>query len=420
MTLSSAAFEKLSGSADEAPYTDFSPTWRNRAETAISHGALTNSKRPRCFVDGIYPTHVSRGRGPYVWDAEGKLYVDYIMGLGSTVLGYADTEIGEAISKQWLRGATLSLSTDLEVEVAERVKELFPFIDRVRFLKTGSDACSAAVRIARTATGRRRVLSSGYHGWHDEFVSMTPPACGVTGSFDVEPFREISQINSETAAVIVEPILLDASDERRKWLGDLRAACTAAGAMLIFDEVITGFRVPALSVSTMWGVHPDLACFGKAIASGMPLSVVGGRKEVMECGEYFVSSTFAGETLSLAAARETIRLLTSGKYEMELLWTKGRRFADAVSSLFPGLRITGYPTRGVFEGDPEMKALVWQESCRAGVLFGASWFYTFAHISEDDAVLNTLNDISIRIKTGSVKLIGKMPESPFAQKVRSA
>lgn len=396
-------------------------TWRNRAELSIAHGALTNSKRPKSFVDGVYPTHLTHGRGCYVWDTDGTRYVDFVCGLGCNILGYGNGEVASAIYERAALGVTLSLGTQTEVLAAEKVKELFPFIDRVRFLKTGSDACSAALRIARTYRGLGRVLSEGYHGHDDEFVSLTKPALGVYGEYQIEPFHGLEQIEEDVCAVIIEPIMTDMSDARIAWLRQLRAKCDETKTVLIFDEVITGFRFPKLSVSSHFGITPDLICLGKAIANGLPLSVVGGKKEIMECGQYFISSTFAGDTISLAAGLKTMTLLQN-KYEVQYLWERGGFFLENFNSLWPEkIRIEGYPTRGAFKGDEETIALFCQEACNAGLLFHPkSWFFNFGHLDVIDQVLSTCRDIVTRLKTGAVTLRGEMPMAPFAAKVRSA
>lgn len=393
-------------------------SWKNRAELSIANGALTNSKRPSALVEGVYPTHLTRGQGAYVWDTSGKRYVDYICGLGTNILGYGNEEISREINSAARNGLCLSMGTTAEVLAAEKVKECFPFIDQVRFLKTGSDACSAAVRIARAATNREWILSEGYHGWDDGFVSLTPPAAGVFDSFRYEKFTDLTQINRDVAAVIVEPVLLDASHARIEWLNRLRDECTKFGVLLIFDEVITGFRYPKLGVSTCHGIEPDLICLGKAIANGMPLAVVGGKRSVMEGGPYFISSTYAGETATLAAATKTMTLLQT-KYRVDDLWEKGRAFISRFNELAPDLiAIQGYPTRGAFVGEQLAKALFWQECCKAGILFGPSWFFNFCHAELSDTVLGTCKDVLSRIKTGSVKLEGALPVAPYAQKVR--
>lgn len=396
-------------------------TWHRRAQDCIAHGALTNSKRPECLVKGVYPTHLKRGSGCFLWDVSGKKYVDFICGLGTNLLGYGDDEIAAVISNQARLGACLSLGSEMEVLAAEKVKELFPFIEQVRFLKTGTDACNAAVRIARTKSGRIKVLSSGYHGWGDEFVALSPPALGVNLGSNVYPLVEVSAIDSETAAVIVEPVMTDLSDARIEYLKAVRAKCDEVGALLIFDEVITGFRFPNYSFTNTYGILPDLICLGKAIANGMPLAVVGGKKSVMSCGEYFVSSTYAGDTLSLAAAIKTMTLLQT-KYKIDYLWDKGAEFIKRFNEICAGVvKIEGYNTRGVLKGGNDLlKALFMQEAVKGGLLFGPSWFFNFKHIPEIDAVLNVVKDVITKIKSGNVKLEGEMPSSPFAQKLREA
>lgn len=393
--------------------------WTLRSQDSIAQNALTNSKRPECFVKGVFPTHISRAIGPFVWDTSRNKYIDFICGLGSNILGYANNSVNAAIYQQMINGTTYSLSSELEVLLAEKMKEIVPFIERVKFLKTGTEACLAAIRIARAKTGRSTVLSHGYHGWGDPFVSLTPPALGISSQTGISPFKLLEDINGETAAVIIEPILCDLSERRIDELQALRRKCTQEGALLIFDEVITGFRFPKFSVSNHLNIQPDLIVMGKAMGNGMPISFVGGSKDIMNCGEYFVSSTFAGETLSIAASLKVIELLQTKKYNLEVLWERGQYFKDKFNSMCPeNLKLTGYPTRGVFEGDLTTKALFWQESVKAGILFGSSWFINFSHLPYIDNVLNVLQDILTRIKTGSVELEGELPQSPFAQKAR--
>lgn len=399
--------------------TAFDLPLKSRSDECIAQGALTNSKRTECLVRGVYPTHVSRGEGCYLIDTRGNRYVDFICGLGSNILGYADEEVTNALADAAKDGCSLSLASSLEVQVAERVKELFPCIDKLKFLKTGTEACLAAIRVARAATGKKFVYSEGYHGWSDEFVGMTPPHLGVNPSGYMRKLpAQFHEMAADTAAVIIEPVSTDASDSRRAWLQSLRDYCTEHDIALIFDEVITGFRWPKFSVTNLWGITPDLICLGKAMGNGMPISVVGGSRKFMDCGEYFVSSTFAGERLSLAAAYKTMELLQT-KYPLQTLWDAGEKFLKHFNQLEPEkVWIEGYPTRGAFRGDDLIKALFWQEACKAGLLFGPSWFFNFKHIAVADQVLNGCADIFRRIRLGGVKLEGEMPRSPFAAKMR--
>lgn len=395
--------------------TDFK--WNRRAQNAIGQAYGTNSKRPETFVKGVYPTHVSRGSGAFLWDTGGKKYLDFICGLGTNLLGYSNERLVTAVSDWLRRGWSHSLATPLEVETAEKLKELFPFADCFKFLKSGSEACNAALKMARAATGRSLVLSDGYHGIGDDFISLSEPALGVPKRTWIKPL-ELDAIGKDVAAVIIEPVITDWSDERRAWLNDLRDRCTKAGAVLIFDEVITGFRWPKYSVSGMWNIRPDLICIGKAMAGGLPLAAVGGSRDILSGREYFVSSTYAGETLSLAACMATCHALQTN-YLPETLWERGQHFLSVFNGLWPeGVTIEGYPSRGVLKGEPLHKALFMQEACKAGLLFGPSWFLSFPAAEQASFVFETLKGVMHRIRSGGVQLEGEMPTSPFAQKVR--
>ncbi len=407
-------------------------SYTERARNCIAQERLTNSKRRSVFVDGVYPTYVSHGKGPYLYDLEGKEYVDFICGLGSCLFGYADPQTQMAIEKQLRFGITHSLSTPIEVQVAEKIKDAFPFIDLVKFTKTGTEACLAAIRIARAYQWSKYdhrtspdyvpdiIASEGYHGWSDEFVSLTPPSLGVKEQCQIEKLdTELneSQIR-RSAAVIVEPIITDISESRIQWLRRLRKVCTEQETVLIFDEVITGFRFPGMSVAKHYGIEPDLIVLGKALGNGMPISVVGGKKEIMNCGEYFISGTFYGETLSLSAAYTTIMQLQTNK-NLNQLWIRAGDFLKDFNEIAPDIiKIDGYPTRGVLSGTPENKALFMQECCKAGILVGPSFFIGFQHLPLLDSAISAFKDIILKIRTGSVQLEGLMPQSPFAQKQR--
>lgn len=388
-----------------------------RAKAAIAHGALTNSKRPESLVKGVYPTHIKMARGAKCWDTAGNQYLDFICGLGSTIIGHNNDSVAAAMQSQLRYGVLFSLGSDVEVLAAEKIKEIIPFGQKVRFLKTGTEASNAAIKIARAYTGRDLVLSDGYHGWSDDFVSLTPPAKGVPKRDFIKKL-DTNNIDETVAAVIVEPIITDFSPERTQWLRDLRDRCTKTGALLIFDEIITGLRFPELTFSKHSGIYPDLILLGKAIANGMPLSVVAGKNEVME-SDYFVSSTYAGECLSLRAMMATLHEIQTRPYQE--LWEHSHDFQTKFNNLAPEtVRLDGYGTRGVFVADQLNKTLFLQEAVRSGILMGPSFFFGFQHIEYKEMVLNTLNEILVRIKTGNVKLQGELLQTPFAQKVREA
>jgi glutamate-1-semialdehyde aminotransferase len=293
-------------------------TLLDRQRLSLGQGALTNSKRPSCFVEGVYPIAIDWGRGCEVWDTKGKRYIDFICALGTNLIGYGHTEIVDTIFKQVQRGILFSLGTPQEVYTAERLKGIFPFVDCVKFLKSGSEACTAAVRIARANRPERKLIySDGYHGWHDEFVSLAPPHYGVMDHTQIGKLPErLEDIDPRACAIILEPVLTDASPTRIEYLRTLRDFCTRHGVLLIFDEIITGFRFPKWSVSTTYGITPDLICLGKAIAGGMPLSVVGGtspRAPIMarRCRLRSLKRSFSSFTRSFPLSTSGIRVRNS-------------------------------------------------------------------------------------------------------------
>ena len=401
-----------------------------RAQKCIAQTYLTNSKRPESLVKGVYPTHLKKGRGCYVWDHAGKKYMDFITGLGTNLLGYANETVNSAVISALGDGNLFSLGSEHEVLTAEKLKELFQFVDCFKFLKSGSEACSAAIRIARAHTNRDVILSEGYHGWHDEFVSLSSPAIGVPAvhrsidwktSYRLDKYEWPEEYGwSKVAAVIIEPIITDLSPARIEWLKELREKCTNNGVLLIFDEIITGFRFPKFSVAAYTGITPDLICLGKAMANGFPLAAVGGKFNVMNGQEYFVSSTYAGCIDALVACRKVCELLQKS-YNLGDLWERGGDFMKAFNSIWPEkITIEGYPTRGIFKGDMDVRNLLMQEACFAGILLGPSPWFNFPLAKESFGVIDTLRDIIHNIQKGSVSLVGDAPQSPFAQRVRES
>lgn len=397
--------------------------WQSRAERCIAQeGALTNSKRPSCMVRGAYPTHFSSGHGPHLRTPGGQSYLDYICALGTCILGYSDDYVNTAIRKGAASGILFSLASTHEVEFAEKIKEIFPFIEKIKILKSGSEGCAAALTIARayqrTKNNRSVVLSAGYHGYTNEFTSLKPPAHGVVVDFPIATLRDFGQLSDPNiAAVIVEPVELDCSDARKDWLLELRSLCDKFGILLIFDETITALRVPGLSVASMFGITPDLFVAGKALANGMPISIVGGKAEIMESCEYFISTTFAGEILTFNAALATINVMQNSHME---LWETGLYFAEKFNSLAPEIvKLEGYATRGTFIGDPYKKALFFQEACNRRILFGPSWFIGLSHTKDIiDVTISECKKIMNDIKKYKVELYGEIPKSPFSEKIR--
>lgn len=262
------------------------------------------------------------------------------------------------------------------------------------------------------------VLSEGYHGFNQEFVSLTPPANGIPPHEHIEkldPSLNEDQI-AGVAAVIVEPVITDFSETRIEWLRQLRELCTKHETVLIFDETITAFRFPNLCVAKEFGIEPDLIVFGKALANGLPISVVGGKAKLMD-SDYFVSTTFAGDTTAITAAMLTLQ---TAKAKVPAIVDQAERFQKAFNEINKELiYIDGYPMRGVFKAKDDLtKALFFQEMVKAGVLFGSSFFWCEPHAEDAQFVLKLCRENLTRIANGAVMLEGEMPVTPFAQKQR--
>lgn len=296
-----------------------SEQWLARALKTIPLGSQTFSKSKTQYPYGVSPYFIERGAGSHVWDADGNEYVDFIMSLAAVTLGYQDPDVTEAVRRQLDIGVIFSLPHRLEMEVAEAIVEAVPCAEMVRFGKNGSDATAGAVRLARAVTGRDRVAVCGYHGWQDWYIGATARHKGVpaavrqlTHTFlynDLPSLTELfDRYPREFAAVILEP--MNVAAPAPGFLQGVKDLAHRHGALLIFDETITGFRYELGGAQQRFGVVPDLATFGKGLANGYPVSAVAGRAELMKTmEEIFFSFTFGGELLSLAAAKATLAKL---------------------------------------------------------------------------------------------------------------
>jgi glutamate-1-semialdehyde 2,1-aminomutase len=312
--------------------------WRARAAAAIPGGTSTGSKRPDAMfgpgVDG--PTHITEAVGCRLRTADGAWLIDLTAALGAVSLGYADPAVTEAVIRAAQRGPVAGLPYTEEVTLAERLREVIPSAERARFLKTGAEACAAAVRIARAYTGRDRVLGSGYFGWLDWWSPAAGAPANAYADYTHLPFNDmdawrtaLADVDDALAAVIVEPLVEELADVA--WLEELRAHCDRVGAVLIFDEVKTGFRLHRGGAQAMLGVTPDLTTLGKAMANGYPLAAVVGKTEVMATAERtWISSTLATELTALAAAHAVFDAHSSRDVCAELAGN-GRGLRDAIA-----------------------------------------------------------------------------------------
>ncbi len=390
-----------------------SDEYYNRALGLIPCASQTLAKGATQFVKGVAPKFLQRGKGSHVWDVDGNEYIDFNMGVGPLSLGYAYDVVDEAIRKQLEGGITFSLVHPLEVEVAELLRDIIPNAESIRYSKTGADVTSAAVRIARAYTGREKVLCCGYHGWHDWYVStMAARDKGIpqstkdlTHTFsynDIESVRE--SLDEDTACVILEPFVFEAPKDN--FLHELKEACEKNGTLLIFDEMWTGFRVALGGAQEYFGIKADLACFSKAIANGMPISVLTGRKDVMNLleNDIFFFTTFGGEALSLAATMATVNELRD-KNVPEYLARQGRELKDGYNAIAEELEMdytkcSGFDCRTIVTfdasaGDPLLlKSLVQQEMIKRGILWGGFHNMSYSHTDKDvEYTLSAYRDV---------------------------
>ena len=286
----------------------------DRALKSIPLASQTFSKSLTQYPRGVSPFFIEKGKGARVWDVDGNEYVDFVNSLAAVTLGYCDKDVDEAVQEQMKSGVTFSLPHKLEMEVAEKLIEIIPCAEKVRFAKNGTDATSAAIRIARAYTGKEHIAVCGYHGWQDWYIGSTTRDLGVpqsikdlTHKFEYNNIKSLEKIFQEQklACVIIEPMNIEYPKD--DFLKGVKELAHRNNALFILDEIITGFRYSLGGAQELFGVTPDLATFGKGMSNGYPLSAVVGSNEVMQKVEdIFFSGTFGGETLSLAAASKII------------------------------------------------------------------------------------------------------------------
>ena len=373
----------------------------NRAKELIPSQTQTLAKGPTQWVNGVAPKYLVKGKGARVWDVDGNEYIDYNMGIGPLVLGYCIEEIDRAIKTQINDGITFSLMHPLEVETSEMIQRMIPNAESIRFSKTGCDVTSAAIRLSRAYTNRERVLCCGYHGWHDWYISVTDRNRGIPDStadlVNTFNYNDIDSlllsIDKTVACVILEPVIFEKPDN--DFLNKVAEICKANGSLLIFFFFWTGFRMANGGAQEYFGIKPDLATYSKAIANGMPLSVLTGRKEVMRLLEkdVFFFTTFGGEALSLAAALATIKFILKNNV-VEHLYKQGKKLREGYNQIASGLgmmytKCTGYDFRSIITfnssaGNPlEMKSLVQQEMIRNGILWGGFHNVSYSHTDSE-------------------------------------
>lgn len=359
-----------------------------RAAKSIVSQTQTYSKQSCRFVEGVYPEYAISGHGPILNTANGS-YIDYVCGLGTNILGYADPRVNEAVKLQVDNGTLFTLPNEKEILLAEKIKKMIPSIELCRFLKSGSEAVSAGIKIARAYTGRDVVLSNGYHGWHDWSTPITEMRDGTPTTYDstILPFTYGDLDGLETllkankvACVVLDPYIFDAPSPT--YLSKLVKISHKYGALVLFDEVVTGIRWSKYAVQNEYGVKPDLTALGKALANGFAISCIGGSKKVMSVLDNgcFVSSTYGGDLVGISAALACLDIVTSEDVPSRLE-ESGAFLQIGLNDI--GIACDGAPFRQRMKfPSVEHKALFWQECVKRGVLFGAAQHTSLSHTSQ--------------------------------------
>jgi glutamate-1-semialdehyde aminotransferase len=322
-------------------------------------GGVLGARKPSDFIEGEYPIFLDSGKGSRLTDVDGNEYVDFLCGYGPIILGYREEEVDDAVIRQIKdKGFCFTLTQRYQNQLAKKLRELVPCSEMSIFLKTGSDATTAAIRIARAYTNRIKVMRCGYHGWHDWCVEMKG---GIPEKFyeDVHEFRynSLNQLEDlmarhgdQTAAIIMtpfgHPLHQKMEEPKPGFLEGVREIATRYGAVLVFDEVRTCFRLRMGGAQELYGVTPDLTVLGKGMANGYAISVVTGKSEVMmaAASKLFISSTFFPNSDGYIAALKTIEILERDNV-LDKIWEKGGRFLkkvqDTISKYDVGAELSG-------------------------------------------------------------------------------
>jgi glutamate-1-semialdehyde 2,1-aminomutase len=387
-----------------------------KAKKLIPGGTMLLSKRPEMFLPDLWPSYFSKAKGCKVWDLEGKELIDMsIMGIGTNTLGYGNDDVDAAVLETVKKGNMSTLNCPEEVYLAEKLIEINPWADMVRFARSGGEANSIAIRIARAASGRDKVAICGYHGWHDWYLSanhnggddlsghllggLSPK--GVPNNlkdtvfpFNYNNFNELLSIVNNNDIGVIKMEVVRNFGPKNDFLNKVRKLATDKNIVLIFDECTSGFRETFGGIYQKYGVEPDMAMYGKTIGNGYALTAVVGKKSVMEAAQNtFISSTFWTERIGPTAALATLKVMKEIK-SWEIITDIGNKMRDGWQKLADvhNLKITisGIPSLSTysFNSDKalEYKTFITQEMLSKGYLASTNFYASTAH-NEDNLKL---------------------------------
>ena len=400
------------------------------AEKLIPLASQTFSKSRTQYPVGISPLFIDRAKGPFFWDVDGNKYVDMVNALASVTIGHSDDELNDAITEQLSRGTNFSLPGMLEFEVATLVNYHIPSIEKMRFGKNGTDATSAAIRLARAYTGKDYIAVCGYHGWQDWYISTTTRNKGIPNKIreltlkfsfnDIGSLYDLfEKCDGNLAAVIMEPMNVEYPKDN--FLKKVQEFCNDNNIIFVLDETISGFRFNAGGAQKEFDLQPDLTTLGKGIANGFPISVIGGKADIMnEMEEIFFSGTFGGELISLTAAKYVLELFKRVDVSARLAEIGNaicKDVADIVTELDLNsvMSISGHPTwkfynwlDSEFNTSWELKTLFMQEIFQESVFVATTHNVSLAMDEEVQSLVrssyrNALEKVAKSISRNSVK-----------------
>ncbi len=406
-----------------------------RAKQIIPGGTQLLSKRSELYAPGLWPPYAKKASGCTIEDLDGNTFLDFsTMGIGSCLLGYADKKVNEAVQKAVVNGSMCSLNFPEEVALAEQLIELHPWAGMVRYARSGGEILAQAVRIARAGTGKTRIVFCGYHGWHDWYLAGNlqdgdqlgdhllkglqplgvPP--GLKGTAVPFHYNAIDELDAalelgDTAAIVMEPFRYQ--EPENNFLQKVREKANKAGAVLIFDEVTSGWRYIHGGIHQLYSVTPDIAVYAKAISNGFPCAALVGNEEIMQYAqETFISSTYWTERVGSAAAIATIKELKEQQVAEYLLET-GKKvqtvWKNAAVSHNLSITIEGRPALTHFSFDHDqpqvLNTLLTQELLDQSILGNTAYYGSFAHKEKHleiyEAALNkAFKNIAKAVKSG--------------------
>jgi glutamate-1-semialdehyde 2,1-aminomutase len=395
-----------------------------KAKTIIPGGTMLLSKRPEMFLPDNWPSYFSKSKGCKVWDLDGKEYVDMsIMGIGTNTLGYGNGEVDAAVMETVKKGNMSTLSCPEEVYLAEKLIEMNPWADMVRFARSGGEANSIAIRIARAASGKDKVAICGYHGWHDWYLSANHndgdelsghllPGLSPNGvpknlkntvyPFHYNNFEELLEIVNENEIGVIKMEVVRNFGPENNFLQKVRNLATERNIVLVFDECTSGFRETFGGIFKKYGVEPDMTMFGKTIGNGYALTAVVGKRAVMEAAQNtFISSTFWTERIGPTAALATLKVMERIK-SWEIITDIGKKMQSQWQNLADvhglSISINGIPSLSTYSFNYDnalhYKTLVTQELLKKGFLASTNFYACTEHTDDKfEIYFDGLNDV---------------------------